>query len=233
LSGMTEAGGGNYKHIRRSDELTGFFQEEIGELMTIVAASLTLSLTLPHGVRANLVNAFPSERTGKRIDVAIGDIPAGNELRLVFDLTVEKGRIGTMHPIGIAFSWTDPAADRSRTLDLPVPPLTIVTNSAYDRMEVDAFVQEEAVVERGNAAQREAMRLDRAGRFAESRARLRESSAMLAAAPQSARVMGMAMEIDALANIAEDHAYDTTVHKQVTYDAMRRSRGQQNDATGR
>jgi Ca-activated chloride channel family protein len=233
LSGMSEAGGGNFTHIQRPDQLPAFFQEEIGELMTLVAASLTLSITLPHGVRARLVNAFPCERTGKRIDVAVGEIPAGNELRLVFDVTVEKGRVGTVLPIGIALSWTDPAADLGRTLNLVVPPLAIVSKSDYERTAVDATVQEEAALERANAAQREAMRLDRAGRHAESRAYLRSSSAVLAAAPQSARVMGMAMELDALAEVDEDRAYDTNVHKQVTYEAMRRSRGKQDGTPSR
>ena len=233
LSGMSEAGGGNYTHIQRPDQLLAFFQEEIGELMTLVASSFTLSITLPHGVRARLVNAFPCERTGKRIDVAVGDIPSGKEIRLVFDLTVEQGRIGTMHPIGIALSWTDPVADVARTLQLPIPPLAVTTHGDYERTTADATVQEEAALERANVAQREAMRLDRAGRYAESRAHLRASSAMLAAVPQSARVMGLAMDIDALADIAEDHAYDTTIHKQMTYEAMRRSRGKQDGAPSR
>ena len=233
LSGMSEAGGGNFQYVERPDQLPAFFQEEIGELTTLVATGLTLAITLPHGVRARLVNAFPVERTGKRLDVAVGDVPAGNELALVFELTVEPGRVGTAHPIAIALAWTDPAADATRRLDLPVPPLTLVTRSDYKGAVPDPTVQEEAALERGNAAQREAMRLDRAGRHAESRAHLRQSVAALATAPQSARVARFALEVNALADADASAAYDTTVHKQVTFDAMRRSRGRQDEPTSR
>src|SRR5215211_5230531 len=106
LSGMSEAGGGNFQYIERPDQLPAFFRQEIGELTTLVATGFVLSLTLPHGVRAKLVNAFPSERTGKRIDVAVGDIPAGDELCLIFDLAVERGPVGTTHPIALALAWT-------------------------------------------------------------------------------------------------------------------------------
>ena len=229
LSGMSEAGGGNFQYVERPDQLPAFFQAEIGELTTLVATGLALSVTLPHGVRARLVNAFPVERTGKRIDVAIGDVPAGNDLSLVFDLTVEPGRTGTEHPIAVALAWTDPAADATRRLDLPVSPLTLVTQAEYNRAVPDPTVQEESAVEHANATQREAMRLDRAGRHAESRAHLRQSVAVLSAAPQSARVAHFAMEMNTLADADTDTAFDTTVHKQVTYDAMRRSRGRQDD----
>jgi hypothetical protein len=111
-----------------------------------------------------------------------------------------------------------------------VPPLTVTTKAEYERTPVDATVQEEIALERGNSAQREAMRLDRAGRFAESRTYLRASIGGLAAAPQSARVMNFAMEMQALADADETIGYGTTVHKQVTYDAMRRSRGKQDES---
>jgi Ca-activated chloride channel family protein len=227
LSGMSEAGGGNFQYIERPDQLPAFFQVEIGELLSLVATGFTLSVTLPHGVRARLVNAFPVERTGKRIDVAIGEIPSGNEIQLVFDVTVEPGGIGTVHTVALAAAWTDPMADDSRRFERSLPPLTVVSREDAERAPVDPAVLEEAAVQRGSAAQREAMRLDRAGRHAESRAHLRESHAMLAAAPQSARVTDFAMELNMLAEADPNAGFASSVHKRATFDSMRRSRGKQ------
>ena len=42
--------------------------------------------------------------------------------------------------------------------------------------------------------------------------------------------MNFAMEMQALADADENIGYDATVHKQVTYDAMRRSRGKQDES---
>lgn len=231
LSGMSEAGGGNFQYIARPDQLTAFFQDEIGELLSLVASELKLTIVLPAGVRARLVNAFPSTRDGKRIEVAIGEVPAGHEINLIFDLAVAPGRAGAAHDIALTATWTDPSADLTRRFELSLPPLTVATNDEVERSQVDESVQEEAAVQRGNVAQREAMRLDRAGRYAESRAHLRQSAAMLAAAPQSARVAEFHADMDYLADSDATMGLASGVRKQVTFDATLRSRGKPGGAS--
>ncbi len=188
LSGMAEAGGGNFQFIGAPDQLKGFFERELRELLTIAAAGLTLALTLPHGVRASLVNALPAERRGKRIEVGTGDLPAGDELDLVFALRVAPGVVGTSHQIGLDLAWSDPAADARRTRSVDVPVLLLTDDATIHGTLPDATVVERAAVQRATAGRREALRLDRAGRHAESRARMRDAAALLQAAPMTARI---------------------------------------------
>lgn len=230
LSGMSEAGGGNFQYIARPDQLLAFFQDEIGELLSVVAGELKLCLTLPHGVRATLVNPFPHTRVGKRIEVALGDVPAGHQIDLIFDLTVQPGRPGIAHTVAVSTTWTDPPADAERRFDPSLPPLVVTADRDVANAPIDRSVQEEAAIQRGLVAQREAMRLDRAGRHAESRERLRLSATMLAAAPQSARVAELHADLDQLAEMDASQALASAIRKQVTFDATRRSRGKTHEA---
>ncbi|MGH2560698.1 MAG: hypothetical protein ACRDJH_16660, partial [Thermomicrobiales bacterium] len=77
--------------------------------------------------------------------------------------------------------------------------------------------------------QREAMRLDRQGRHAESRALLRESAAALMAAPMTAQVQehyDLAMHYAAF---DASSAYDEATRKHATHDAHRLLRGKREE----
>jgi Ca-activated chloride channel family protein len=224
LSGMAEAGGGNFAFIERREQFAEFFHEEIGQLLATAASNCTLALTLPAGVRARLVNAYPVERNGKTITVALGDVPAGSEIALIFDVTVAPGQAQDSYAVELMLTGTDVANDRAfdarRTAALRVG-----TAEEASAAGIDAAVQESAALERASAAKREAMLLDRAGRHRESRMRMRESLAAMAAAPQSARVMEMSASMQILAEADADFALESRLRKQATHDAMRHSRG--------
>lgn len=228
LSSMAEAGGGNFQFIERANQLRAFFERELGELLTVVAAGLSLTLTLPHGVRARLVNAFPAERHGKRIDVALGDLPASDEVNLIFAITTEPGTRDTTHLIALEASWSDPANDRRASFDLSLP-LRLTDRATADATPADPDVAEQAALQRAIVTQREAMRLDRQGRYAESRAALRQGAALLAAAPATYRVQAMRLEADQLASYDADAMLSEDVRKGTTYRAMRYSRGKRDE----
>jgi Ca-activated chloride channel family protein len=224
LAGMAEAGGGNFQFIERPNQLRAFFEQELGELLSVVAAGMRFALTLPHGVRARLVSAYPVDRQGKRLDIAIGDLPAGEEVCLIFELTVAPGMIGATHLATFEATWADPAADAGRSFTLTLPPLVYADPATVEATPSDAGVSEQAALQRSAAEQREAMRLDRAGRHAESRARMRNAAQVLAAAPQTASVAGHYASAIRLADHDEAIAYDEATRKRGVYDAHRVSR---------
>jgi Ca-activated chloride channel family protein len=224
LSSMAEAGGGNFQFIEHAGQLREFFERELGELLSIAAIGLTISLKMPHGVRAQLLNGYPTERDGKRIDVSVGDLPASDEVNLVFALQVAPGTIGTSHQISVDASWADPAADIRRSFNTTLPAVQLVDSATAEQTPIDETVREQAVLQRAAADQREAIRLDREGRHAESRTRLREAAAYLAAAPSTARVQARLGRVNFLASFDESADYGEAVRKQVVHEAHRDSR---------
>lgn len=229
LSGMAEAGGGNFQYIERADQIRAFFARELSDLLTVAAAGLTLSLTMPHGVRATLVNPFPVERHGKRLEIAIGDLPAGDELDLIFVVTARPGQRDALHHLELVAGWSNPVADAQRSEQVVLPPLRYADPEEIAVTPADPMVAEQAALQHAAAERRAAMRLDRSGRHAESRAGLRRAAALLQAAPQTAAVR------EDLDGISEAFVFDASAplpeetRKRSTWDAHRRARGKRGE----
>lgn len=225
LGGMAEAGGGNFQFIAHASELRQFFAREIGELLSVSAIAPRLELTLPHGMRARLVNAFPVSRSGKTITVDLRDLAAGDEVSLIFDLTIAAGALGTTLAPSLRLTWVDPATDRRETWEGTGPAITRASEDDLRDAPVDDEVAELAALERASRDRREAVRLDRAGQYVASRAMFSQAASVLSAAPQSLAVQAELRDslslaaADATSGLAED------VRKQRLSDDQRRSRG--------
>lgn len=224
LASMAEAGGGNFQYIADPRELPDFFQRELGELLTVVATNLSVSLTLPPGVQARLISAFPSERHGNRISIALRDLSAVDEICLVLAVTTTPVAVGTHRQAVLHVQWTDPAADALRELQIDLAPLMAVDPEAAAATPVHEDVAEEAALQQAAAAQREAMRLDREGRFTEARHYMLASRDLLMAAPPSARIADVLERSSRLADEDASHGYSEDVRKRMTHEAMRRLR---------
>jgi Ca-activated chloride channel family protein len=222
---MAEAGGGNFQFIERPDQLPAFFQSELGELLQVVATGVTIRLRTPGKARAALVNAFPSEHKSDGLSVSVGDLSSSAELNLVFEVAIPRGRTGSSFELGLEATWSETATDRAGSHRAVLPGLRVVDVDELERAPVDAMVQEEAALQRSDAAQREAMRLDREGRYRESREHLAHHARLLNAAPKTSRVAGSFAAMSFLAESDASEAFSESTRKQVTYEALRRSHG--------
>lgn len=210
LSGMAEAGGGNFRYIGHPRELRAFFEREIGELLRVVGIAPQLEVTLPHGMRATLINAFPTRRNGQIVTVDLRDLAAGDEVTLIFDVHVAPGGAGTVHQPSLRLTWVDPATDRRETREEQTSPLTLAIREEAKEAPVDAEVAEGAARERASRERRRAIELDRAGQFAEARMMFGRAASILSAAPQSLQVQAELRDsldlaaADATVGLAED-----------------------------
>ena len=229
LAGMAEAGGGTFGFAASAAELPAFFARELRELLSVAAAGLSFDLTLPHGVRAELVSAFPHERHGTRIAVALGDLPAGDELTIVFGVRVAAGAVGTAHALRLDASWADPAADARRSLRVEPAPLVVAAAGTVAAADVDPLVVERAALQRASIARREALALDRAGRHLESRAGMQRAASYLLAAPMTAEIREDLSTTAGFAAAEADAAYSELDRKRAAFHDARRARGRRVD----
>ena len=227
LSAMAEAGGGNFQYVAGPEELRAFFAHELQELFSVAATGLTITLALPPGVDAELVSAFPVETRGNALEVAIGDLPAGDEIDLVFTVRAGQGNAGDLLPVGVTACWTDPRADARREINAALEPLRRAEGEDVTAVTPDDLVVERAARQRAAAERRAGLELDRAGRFAESRARMLQSQAYLAAAPMTAAVQADLAETTALAFEPATAGYGSHVRKSTQYRDTLRRRGRQ------
>jgi Ca-activated chloride channel family protein len=233
LSAMAEAGGGNFQYVADPEGLRAFFAHELQELFSITASGFVVTLALPPGFDAELVSAFPVESRANALNVAIGDLPAGDEIDLVFTLRVEPGVAGDLLPVGVTACWTDPRADARREIVVSPTPLRRVELSEVEAGASDELVVERAARQRAAAERRAGLDLDRAGRFEESRARMLRSRDFLAAAPMTAEVRADLAETTTLAFESPTVSYDSHLRKSAQFRDNLRRRGRQSSEAGR
>ncbi len=227
LSAMAEAGGGNFQYVADPEGLRAFFAHELQELFSVAATGLAVTLVLAPGVDAELVSAFPADARENALEVAIGDLPGGDEIDLVFTVRTGRGDAGDLLPVGISACWTDPRADVRREVNASLEPLRRAEEREVTAATPDDFVVERAARQRAAAERRVGLELDRAGRFAESRARMRQSQDYLLAAPMTAAVQADLDETTALAFEPATTGYESHVRKSAQYRDTLRRRGRQ------
>ena len=225
LSAMAEGGGGNFEYIRSSQQLIPFFNRELGDMLNAVAIGLTLRVTLPEGVRGEVISFLPHTRHDKTFEINVGDLPAGESVDVLMHVTTRRGNPGDLLPISLDAHWGDPIADIDRTWSAVPKPLTRAIGSAVDAAKIDEEVAEKSALQRAANAQREALKLDRAGRHAESRARMRDSHQTLAEAPMTDRVLKELRLMDDLASAPVDAVLSEHAHKRTASRVSRMGRG--------
>jgi Ca-activated chloride channel family protein len=229
LSGMAEAGGGTFQYIAQPSELSAFFENEIGNLLAITAIHPRLRLTLPDGIHAHLINAFPHHREGKTITVDLRDLSVGDEVMLVFDASVAPGVAGSSLVPAFDLRWTETVTnERSRLQGQAVSIARVTSEDAADVLP-DDDVAVTVAIERAAKAQREAIELDRAGRFEESRSAFRVAHNMMTAAPATPEIELERKLTQSLAN-APLAALKEEIRKERIFTNLRRSRGSRPDS---
>lgn len=224
LAAMAESGGGNFQFIAEPGDLPAFFQRELGELLAIGAARVRLQLTTPDGMKAWLVSTFRNERAQRVRTIEVGDLPAGDEIVLVFDVEVEPRQAGTSHLATLDVTWLDPVTSIEQQVQFPLPALRSAVSLEVQDCPQDAFVLEQGALQRAARAQQEAMRLDREGRYSESRSQHRLAFDMLEAAPDSLIVAERRGEAKGLADYDATQGYSETERKRASWAAFNRSR---------
>jgi Ca-activated chloride channel family protein len=225
LSAMAEAGGGNFQYVADPAQLRAFFSTELQELFSVVVTGFAISLSLPAGVTAELVSAFPVEAHDERVSVAVGDVPAGDTIDLVFTVRSAPGTLSESLPLAVKATWTDPRADARRDVDVALDPLRRVDVGDIEPAERDELVAEQAALQRAAAERRAGLELDRAGRVVESRARMANAASLLRAAPSTEAVR---YDLHASAFLAADFnpaGFDSHLRKSAQFQESQRRRG--------
>jgi Ca-activated chloride channel family protein len=233
LSAMAEAGGGNFQYVADPSELREFFARELQEMFRVTATGLTITLAMPSGVDAELISAFPCEKRGTELEVTVGDLPAGDEIDLVFTLRVGHGVVGDRLPVGVTAAWTDPRADTRRELDASPVSLHRAEAGEVAAAAPDELVSERAALQRAAAERRAGLELDRAGQFQESRVRMDRAMMFLQAAPRTDDVQADLIESFHLAQAPATASYGSHERKGAQHREEQRRRGRFWHGSGR
>lgn len=129
LRAMADAGGGNAWYIERPDQSQDVFAEELGNLLSVAAQSVTATLTLQPSVEMLLVHSdWPITPKGATFRFDLGDLYASEPKPLLFELLVPHAVTAELAPDAlVTLATLEVRADvitaqgvEHRTLTLPI-----------------------------------------------------------------------------------------------------------------
>jgi Ca-activated chloride channel family protein len=157
---LAEVGGGSYANIQNTTALASIFERDLKQAGATVARDVTLSMTLPDGVRFGEVLGRPATSFGNTITVPLPDFSAGQVEKLVVRVSVaapsvanqaisegNDGRAAAAEPshvidvAGIKLAYHDVLADGAADANLKLAALvTPDVKLAQARRDKDAVV---------------------------------------------------------------------------------------------
>ena len=216
LRGLAEAGGGNFYFIAEAAQIPAFFAGELGELLTVFAEAVTLTLDLPAGVTAELLNDYPVTRSGATwpnldgaitggdaLTIEIGNLSAGEDKELIFELTAAPGRVGASLPIGVQLRYRQAADNDAVTVAAPTLALQHTDAIAAEAEQPELSVLELAGRLQAARAKYAAWEHTRAGRFQEAQVVLQQAAHDLAAPAMAPAAPALATDAAELVDLAQ------------------------------
>jgi Ca-activated chloride channel family protein len=105
MSGIAEAGHGNYAFLEREEMLAPFLGRELDQASSTVADSVVAELDLPTGLSLVEAHGASIERAGSSVRIPIGAIWAGERRKVVLHLSAAPGAAGTAVEAPVRLSY--------------------------------------------------------------------------------------------------------------------------------
>lgn len=188
MTGVADAGRGNYAFLRQGEELQGFLTRELEESGATVAENVVASVTLPPGVHFVSSHGAMATSLPGRIELPVGTIFAGERRKVVLALRVEAGAAGTSSSMSASVAYQRTVDHSAQTASGAVAIRAVATEaeavaSIDDEIHPDALAtvldarQQQAVVAWQNGDRAQATQLAQANAAAYQEAnRLRPSA---------------------------------------------------------
>jgi len=220
LEALAEQGGGHFYYIERPNQIPDVFRRELGELLTVVAREVFLSIAIPSGVAVELLGDLPHERTGARLRIFLGDLCAGERRALYTRVLTPPDAPGASVVLRGELGYAD--------LDGRTARVAAEISFSYTReVEVRLAPLHEAILQRSGevelaAATAQALKLERSGQRQQAQAVMQQSLAAhmpYMPAPAAAAFQALAGQIE--------HGLSEEQRKETHYAAYRKrqSRG--------
>jgi len=231
LQGMADAGGGHFYFIESPRQIPNYFKGELGELAETAAREAVLTLALPAGAEASLINDVRCEGKAGRLQVFLDDLYADDRRRLYVQLDLPAGKVDETLSIEAGVTYDDVASGESRQITAEALVFTVADAVRCDAQPVDEEVLAEAARVRAEKAKLDALRLDREGRRKEAQQTL-HLAAQMAAAMAPTAAPEVAQGLADMEERLEADTMDEAERKSVTYAAYRAQRSRRDYKNG-
>jgi Ca-activated chloride channel homolog len=234
LGPMAVAGGGQFYHLRTSDEIATTFVGELEQLLGTLARDAHLEVEATPGVMATLVSAYvwqagaPGLAGAGRWNATVGDLLGGEERHVVIALNfLPAAAVSHEHSVRVRLTWQD--EDGSHATAWQRCSFRYAESDAeYDAEMRDETVLHYAAQHLSDQAQREAITARKRGDLASARMATQTGVSRLAALGLRESDEVLASERQSLADMQVDLSAEQTdplLLKERYYQSQLRSRG--------
>lgn len=229
LGPMAVAGGGQFHHLRSSDEMINTFVGELGALLSVAARQVRLEIEADRGVSLDLISSYwlrSDDGERARWSIAIGDLQSDEERQVVVRCAFpsqdgqQEQRI-----LRARLVWQVDGAERAT--DWQDLRFSYAGQGACDDEPQDPTVMELVGLHEADRARREAVAKNNRGDVAGARRDLQRAKARMA--PYALQSPQLQAEMDELGWMDEEMERAPMAPgyaKEVYYGQQRRSRGQ-------
>jgi len=226
LGPMAVAGGGQFHHLRTTEDIARAFMGELGEMTQVSVRQAVLELEFALGLDVELLSDYWTAREGaSRVRIAIGDLIAGEERHIVARLCFPAHGGPGEWLVRARLLWLAEGAPRSTEwLDLR---FAYAPETACDAEEPDRTVMHWACLHDAERAKREAVARSRRGDLDGARISLRAASERMRPHAAFDADLGSTMvSIERMALHIGRAPTSSEFAKNVTYTAYSRTRSQ-------
>lgn len=186
LEQLATRGNGHFYYIERPDQIPGVFRSELGELLSVVAREVFLTLEIPRGVRMEVLGDLPHERQGDLLRIFLGDMRAGEQRWIYARALTPPDTSGTHAVLRTTLGYADlDGITSTSVVDLG---FSYMNEAEVIRVPADRELLRRSSEIELATAQIQALRMEKAGLKREAVARMRQTLASVAPYAPSATV---------------------------------------------
>ncbi len=233
LGPMAEAGGGQFHHLRTTQEIATTFVGELEQMLGTLARDARLEIKATRGIAVELVSAYPwragapTPADSGRWVATLGDLVGGEDRHVVVSLNFPPVDAATRaHTVQVRLTWQDEAGSHT-TAWQQCAFRYAESDAAYDAEARDETVLHYAAKHLSDRAQREAIRARKGGDLERVRTTSRNAFLSLSSLALSADDDVLIDELKSLAAMEDELsalAPDSASLKERYYQSQLRSR---------
>lgn len=177
MSRLADAGSGNYYFIEKAESVAGIFEQELKDLMAVVAREGVVTIETASGVTIEEVYGYESSpRRAGGVTIPVGDLFSGRSADILVRVKAPVDATGTDRPIAkVRFAYHDAVANQAASAEFPVA-LTVTEDASVVEKQTNAEVGAKVVRVSAADAKKKAMALYEEGRRDEAKKVLRSAA---------------------------------------------------------
>lgn len=217
---LAEASAANYYYVKDAESLPGIFEEELGQIKTIVARNLRIIIELPDGVEPIEILGYPDVRfRGQRAELPLSEISGGQKRHYLVRCRLPEKKTDEQAVATAKVAYLDTAAKDKR--DISGRTVVRVTDDEETaRRSVNQSVQIDTASAENLVVRERALKYADEGKIAAAVSELRRQ----AQANETLRSNSpkLESEADSLSGVADDleraGSFDKRSRKEFQYD---------------